>query len=174
MNVGWALAHAERLRGERSKNSVMAGTMKHQRQAGFLMAKIRQVGERVFLRRLKGSGIEINPAQGRIMFALWQQDGVSIQELAKKTQLGKSTLTSMLDRLEKMGYVQRRRSEQDRRKIMIHRTEKDRALEQQYVRLSEQMTELWYKGFAETEIDQFEAYLQRILTNVTEYERNDG
>ncbi len=61
------------------------------------MAKVRQVGERVFLRRLKGSEIEINPAQGRIMFALWKKDGISIQELAKKTQLGNSTLTSMLD-----------------------------------------------------------------------------
>ena len=71
--------------------------MKQQRQAGFLIAKVRQVGERVFLRRLKSSEIEINPAQGRIMFALWKQDGISIQELAKKTQLGNSTLTSMLD-----------------------------------------------------------------------------
>ena len=31
--------------------------------------------------------------------------------------------------------------------------------------LSEQMTELWYEGFAETEIDQFEASLQKILDN---------
>ena len=148
--------------------------MKHQRQAGFLMAKIRQVGERVFVRRLKDSGIEINPAQGRIMFALWQQDRVSIQELARKTQLGKSTLTSMLDRLEAMGYVRRQRSETDRRRIIIHRTDKDRALEQQYVDLSQQMTEIWYKGFSDTEADQFEAYLQRILDNVTECEKNDG
>ena len=85
----------------------MTDSMEQQRQAGFLMAKIRQVGERVFLRRLKGSQIEINPAQGRIMFALWRDDGVSIQELARKTQLGKSTLTSMLDRLEAMGYARR-------------------------------------------------------------------
>lgn len=152
----------------------MADRMKNQRQAGFLMAKIRQVGERVFLRRLKGSGVEINPAQGRIMFALWQQDGVSIQELAKKTQLGKSTLTSMLDRLEAMGYVQRRRSDNDRRKIIIYRTEKDKALERQYVTLSERMTEIWYKGFGDAEIEQFEAYLQRILDNLVACEKDDG
>jgi DNA-binding MarR family transcriptional regulator len=148
--------------------------MNQQRQAGFLMAKIRQVGERVFFRRLKGSGIEINPAQGRIMFALWQQDGVSIQQLVKGTRLGKSTLTSMLDRLEAMGYVRRRRSDKDRRKIIIDRTAKDKALERQYVALSEQMTEIWYRGFTDTEADQFEAYLQRILDNVTECEKNDG
>ncbi len=148
----------------------MTDSMKQQRQAGFLMAKVRQVGERVFLRRLKGSEIEINPAQGRIMFALWKQDGISIQELAKRTQLGKSTLTSMLDRLEAMGYVQRRRSDSDRRKIMIHRTEKDRATEKQYVAISERMTEVWYRGFDEAEIERFEACLQRILDNLIAFE----
>ena len=148
----------------------MTRTMKQQRQAGFLMAKIRQVGERIFLRKMKDSGAEINPAQGRIMFALWRSDGVSIQELAKKTQLGKSTLTSMLDRLEAMGYIRRQRSDSDRRRILIFRTAKDKALEKKYVELSEKMTELWYKGFAEVEIDQFETSLQKILDNVVAYE----
>ena len=150
----------------------MTDSMKQQRQAGFLMAKIRQVGERVFLRRMKHSGVEINPAQGRIMFALWKKDGISIHELVKKTQLGKSTLTSMLDRLETMGYVRRQRSDSDRRKILIFRTEKDKALERKYVELSEQMTELWYQGFAETEINQFEASLQKILDNLVKCENN--
>jgi DNA-binding MarR family transcriptional regulator len=148
--------------------------MKQQRQAGFLMAKIRQVGERIFDRKLKEYGIEINPAQGRIMFALWQKDGISIQELAKKTQLGKSTLTSMLDRLEMMGYVRRQRCKKDRRKILIARTKKDRVLEKEYVKLSEQMSEIWYKGFAANETDKFEAYLQRILNNLVDYENNDA
>jgi DNA-binding MarR family transcriptional regulator len=149
----------------------MTDSMKQQRQAGFLMAKIRQVGERVFFRRLKESGVEINPAQGRIMFALWQKDGVSIQELVRKTQLGKSTLTSMLDRLEAMGYLRRQRCEEDRRQILIYRTEKDRATEKQYIQLSERMTGIWYQSFTDAEADQFEAYLERILDNLTEYER---
>jgi len=144
--------------------------MKHQKQAGFLMAKIRQVGERIFYRTLKESGIEINPAQGRIMFALWQNDGISIQELAQKTQLGKSTLTSMLDRLETRGYIRRQRSERDRRKIFIFRTPKDKMMEKRYVELSKAMTELWYKGFAPEEIEAFEAYLQRILDNCIRFE----
>lgn len=148
----------------------MAKTMKHQKEGGFLMAKIRQVGERVFYRKLKESGIEINPAQGRIMFALWQNDGISIQELAGKTQLGKSTLTSMLDRLEAMGYLRRQRSEQDRRKVFIFRTPKDREMEKQYVELSEAMTELWYQGFSSQEIETFETYLRRILDNLTDLE----
>ncbi len=138
------------------------------------MAKIRQVGERIFDRKLKEYGVEINPAQGRIMFALWQKDDISIQELAKKTQLGKSTLTSMLDRLEIMGYVRRQRCKKDRRKILIARTKKDRALEKEYVKLSEQMTEIWYRGFSAEKINGFEACLQRILNNLVGYENRDA
>jgi DNA-binding MarR family transcriptional regulator len=144
--------------------------MKSQRQGGFLMAKIRQVGGRIAERILREYNIEITSAQGRIMFALWQQDGISINELAKKTQLGKSTLTSMLDRLEKMGYIKRRRSGKDRRIILIRRTKKDRDLEGKYVEVSQQMTKLYYKDFNKNEIDRFEKDLARILNNLTDFE----
>jgi DNA-binding MarR family transcriptional regulator len=145
-------------------------TMKQQRQAGFLMAKIRQVGDRIFLRKLKDYGIEINPAQGRIMFALWQKDGTAINELAQKTKLEKSTLTSMLDRLEEMGYIRRQRSRKDRRKILICRTKKDKAMENRYVEVSQELTRLFYRGFTAGEISRFEQDLKRILNNITAFE----
>ncbi len=136
------------------------------------MAKIRQVGGRISERILKQYNIEINSAQGRIMFVLWQNDGISINELAKKTHLKKSTLTSMLDRLENMGYIRRQRSKKDRRKILIKRTEKDRTMEKKYVEVSEEMTRLFYKGFSKSQIDRFEKDLERILNNLTEFEAN--
>jgi DNA-binding MarR family transcriptional regulator len=144
--------------------------MKSQSQGGFLMAKIRQVGGRIAERILREYDIEITSAQGRIMFALWQQDGVSMNELARKTQLGKSTLKSMIDRLEKMGYVKRQRPEKDRRKILIRRTEKDKALESKYVEVTQEMTKLYYKGFSKSEIERFENALSRILKNLTDFE----
>ncbi len=150
----------------------MKNTMKQHRQAGFLMAKIRQVGGRISDRIMKKYGIEINSAQGRILFALWKEDDISINELAKKTQLKKSTLTSMLDRLEKMGYVKRLRSKKDRRIILIKRTEKDKALENKYVEVSKEMTQLFYEGFSLKQIDRFEQDLERILNNLTEFEAN--
>lgn len=146
--------------------------MKEQRQAGFLMAKIRQVSGRIFERMLNRYNIEINSAQGRIMFALWQQDNISINELTKKTQLKKSTLTSMLDRLEGMGYIRRERSKKDRRVILIERTKKDKNLENKYVELSQKHAKLFYRGFSENQIEQFEKDLEQILNNLTAFEAN--
>ena len=148
--------------------------MKRQRQGGFLIAKIHQLAGRILSRKLRQYGIAINPAQGRIMFALWQNDGVPIVELVKKTSLGKSTLTSMLDRLESSGYVTRIQCADDRRVILVQRTEKDKAFEKLYVKLSQDMTNLFYRGFEKKEIDQFETHLSRIFDNLTRYEKSSS
>lgn len=144
--------------------------MRNQRQGGFLISKIHHLGGRVFGRKLQEYQVEINPAQGRIMFVLWREDNIPINELAKKTSLAKSTLTSMLDRLEEAGYVERVRSEEDRRQVLIRRTEKDKAWQEVYVQVSQDMTRLFYAGFSESEIDKFEGYLGRILDNLLAHE----
>jgi DNA-binding MarR family transcriptional regulator len=136
-------------------------------QGGFLMAKIHQLSGRIFSRLLKKAEItEINPAQGRIMFVLWQNDGISIGNLAQRTSLSKSTLTSMLDRLENSGFIQRRHSKTDRREILIFRTEKDKSLQAVYVQVSEEMTDKYYADFSQEEIVTFEEFLKRIYRNL--------
>lgn len=140
------------------------------REGGFLIAKIHHVAGRVFSRMLKAHGIEFNSAQGRILFALWQEDGVPIRELSKRTSLGKSTLTSMLDRLEAAGYIARERSATDRREVLIRRTTKDRETENVYRCVSAEMTDVFYAGLADAEITRFETTLEAILGNLSHYE----
>jgi len=140
--------------------------MKNQRQGGFLITKIHQAAGRVFASRLKEHDVELNPAQGRIMFVLWQHGSMPIKELATHTSLGKSTLTSMLDRLEKSGYVARVHDEKDRRRILIQTTSKDAALQQLYQTVSNEMTELFYNGLSEPQRDEFEDCLKLIFANL--------
>lgn len=143
--------------------------MKIQREGGFLIAKIHHLSGRIFAKILKKAGLnEINPAQGRILFALWKKDEVPISNLAKSTLLDQSTLTIMLDRLEKAGYVTRIPSKKDRRVILIKRTEKDKSLENKYTEVSNEMINLFYKGFTSKEIDEFENYSRRILANLAQ------
>lgn len=140
--------------------------MKQQRQGGFLISKIHQLANRIFTKFLSEYDIDINSAQGRILFPLWRKDGISIAELSKKTALGKSTLTSMLDRLEESGHIERKHSKEDRRKILIFLTEKNKELSKRYLEVSQKMTEIFYQDFLSEEIDQFEEYLERLLSNL--------
>jgi DNA-binding MarR family transcriptional regulator len=146
--------------------------MRRQRQGGFLIAKIHQLAGRIFNRKLKEAGIELNPAQGRIMFVLWQKDRIPINELARRTSLSNSTLTSMLDRLESSGYISRVRDHEDRRVMLIERTAKDKTFESRYTGVSQDMTRLFYKDFTKQEIEQLERQLKIILANLTDHERN--
>jgi DNA-binding MarR family transcriptional regulator len=141
--------------------------MKRQRSGGFLISKIHRLSGRIFTKLLKEYNIkEINRAQGRIMFPLWKEDGISIAELSQKTALSKTSLTSMLDRLEKAGHIKRVHSKEDRRKVLIYLTEKNIALAEKYSEVSKEMTKLYYEGFNSEEIDEFEKYLERILDNL--------
>jgi DNA-binding MarR family transcriptional regulator len=145
-----------------------------QRAGGFLITQIHQLGRRVFAELLKQHEIVIGPGQGRILFALWQKDGVPINELVERTLLRKSTLSELLDNLEKAGYVRREQSEDDRRKILIKLTERTHKLQNVYVNLSIEMTKIFYDGFSMDEIDEFEAYLQRILSNLIPHDSESG
>ena len=144
--------------------------MEKLREGGFLMSKIRKLSERIFAKILRDFNVsEITSAQGRVMFPLWQKDDISFQELKKKTSLSKATLSHMLDNLEKGGHIKRVRDVNDKRTINIKLTKKNKALQDKFLQVSNEMRNIFYKDFTEEEIDEFENYLRRLLENLTNY-----
>ena len=136
-------------------------------QGGYLISRIHRMGGRLFDRLLSEADIDaFNGAQGRILYVLWQEDGVSISEIAQRTGLANTTLTSMIDRLEEAELIRREAVPGDRRRQRIVLTEKARALKNDYERISQRMNDLYYVGFTEEEYAQLEGYLLRILSNL--------
>ena len=139
------------------------------KQGGFLMSQIRHLGGRKWEKMLKESGVDVfNGAQGRILYVLWENDPLTITEIGKLTSLAKTTLTSMLDRMETAGLIKRVPDSKNRRQIFIVITEKAKAYRQKYDQLSEEMNDLFYGGFSNDEIKEFENKLQRIIGNLEE------
>ncbi len=138
---------------------------------GFLISQIKQIQGRIFERLLSSANIEeFNGAQGRILYVLWQQDTLPIVELGRRTGLAKSTLTSMLDRMEAQGHIARLADKTDRRQIKICLTSRAKSLNVAYQRVSEQMNAIFYRGFSEEQISRFEDDLRRILDNLNQKE----
>ena len=149
--------------------------MEKLREGGFLISKIKQISGRIFNRKLKEYDInDLNTAQGRIIFSLWQNDNVPISELARHTSLGKTTLTSMLDRLDQSGYIIRNVDENDRRKTLVALSDKVKSIEGRHEAVSKEMTSLFYKGLSEEQIDVFENTLRHILANLVDYEEKNS
>ena len=136
-------------------------------KGGFLISRIKQAGGRRFDRLLDEAGVDaFNGAQGRILYVLWQGDGLTISQISAQTSLANTTLTSMLDRMETGALIRREPSPKDRRAQLIFLTESAWALREDYDRISQQMNELYYDGFTEDEVRQLEGYLMRILANL--------
>lgn len=145
--------------------------MTRKTDGGFLISQTKQIQGRVFEKLLSKADIqEFNGAQGRILYVLWQEDFVPIFELSKKTGLAKTTLTSMLDRMEQSDLLVRVFDKKDRRQIRITLTDKAKSLQCEYEKISAEMTEIFYKGFRSNEIDMFEGMLVKIIKNLMEAE----
>ena len=136
-------------------------------KAGHTISQIRQVSNRIFERILSERKIDaFNGAQGRILYVLWQEEYISLRELADRTGLAATTLTSMIDRMEASELVCRAADPTDRRKTLLTLTARARMLQSDYTEVSDQMTNIFYTGFTEEEIRQCERMLERIHTNL--------
>lgn len=136
---------------------------------GFLVSKIKQLSDRIFERILARHGIDaFNGAQGRILYVLWQEDGVPIKTISEKCGLAITSLTTMLERMEKQGLIRRVQSDDDKRKTLLYLTEIAKSLRDEAEIVSRQMNDVFYKGFNSDEIEQFEAYLDRVRNNLEE------
>ena len=137
---------------------------------GFLVTKVKQLGDRIFQKILSEKDVDaFNGPQGRILYVLWQEDGVPIKTISEKSGLAITSLTTMLERVEKSELISRRQDEADRRKTLLFLTQKARNLKQDYDSVSEQMGEIYYDGFTKKEIIEFESYLERIMNNLEKW-----
>ena len=140
---------------------------------GFLVTKIKQLGDRIFEKILSEKNIDaFNGAQGRILYVLWQEDGISIRSLSTKCGLAITSLTTMLERMEKQGLIRRVQSETDKRKTLLFLTERAYALKNEYDFVSKEMGNIYYKGFSDEEIILFDGYLDRIRKNLEEWRQS--
>ncbi len=63
-----------------------------------------------------------------VLLVLWEHDGISVSEIGEKLMLDNGTLSPLLKKMEQAGWVERRRSTEDDRVVIITLTEAGRAL----------------------------------------------
>ena len=138
-------------------------------RTGFLISQVKQVQSRIFQRLLTESGVEeFNGPQGRILYVLWQEDGIPIARLVQQTGLAKSTLTAMLARMEDSGLITRENSSTDKRQVIICLTDTAKGLQNKYEQVSEEMNRLFYRGMTQEDADILDGLLERVLANLQE------
>jgi DNA-binding MarR family transcriptional regulator len=74
-----------------------------------------------------------------VMMLLWERDGVSLNDVARRARLDPAAATPLLKLLEARGLVARRRSSEDERRLVVTVTEEGRELQQQASRVADEM-----------------------------------
>lgn len=65
-----------------------------------------------------------------VFLVLWEKDGISVSEIGEKLMLDNGTLSPLLKKMEKAGYVKRSRCREDDRVVEVTLTEEGRALQE--------------------------------------------
>jgi DNA-binding MarR family transcriptional regulator len=109
--------------------------------------------------RDKVSHYGLTPTQFFLLIALYEENGILITALAKKVALDKSTLTSLLDRLERDDLIQRTAHPTDRRIIQIYLTPKAEAMRDDLLRIYSEVNGLFLSRLTSEELKNFEEIL---------------
>jgi len=107
----------------------------------------------------------------RVLAALREKDGRRMGDLAKTTSIEVSTLTRLVDNMEKDGLVMRRREAGDARAISLHVTASGRRLTQRIVPIAERYEAVALKGFTAGEAEVLKKALRRLYDNMDALEK---
>ena len=134
---------------------------------------IRLLNGRIFQKLLRQDPDSLyRSEQGKILAVLWNSETgcATATDIALATGLANNTLTTMIKNLEEQNLVIISPCGIDKRKKYVKLTEQGWSQKEVGHRVSQKLDAIFYKGFSEDEIRQFESYQERILDNLKEKE----
>jgi len=105
------------------------------------------------------SGIEVTPIQVMLLFFLQKNDSSSLTQISQGLMLENPTVTGLVDRLEKSGYVKRSDHPDDRRVYLVNLTEKGNRVANKALPIVKKLNEEIKKGYSREEIEGFKKVL---------------
>jgi DNA-binding MarR family transcriptional regulator len=119
------------IRGDGTFQVGRGQSMKMEYRMGFLLSRATWAMNNFVNRMLKESGLaDISVAYFAVLQALWDEDGLNISDLGARAHLEKSTMTSLIDRMEGAGLLRREDHPTDRRAYKICLTARGKELEE--------------------------------------------
>ena len=95
--------------------------------------------------------LDLYRGQPPVLFALWEQEGLTHSELAARLHVKPATITKMINRMEKTGFVQRRSDSEDQRVSRVYLTDAGRAIQNEVERVWRTLLEETFVGFSPEE-----------------------
>jgi DNA-binding MarR family transcriptional regulator len=109
---------------------------------------------------------QVTPRQYAVLSRLWQQDCLTLTELARRLYADPSSLCRTIVLMERSGLVQRQRDQQDRRIFRIKLSKRGRALKRRLQRLVRTHEKETVRGLSPAEVKVVSGAMRKMLGNL--------
>jgi DNA-binding MarR family transcriptional regulator len=115
------------------------------------------------------SGVEqVKPAYLCVLMSLWQEDGLKVIELGKRAGLEPSTMTGLLDRMQRDDLVTRTPDPHDRRVLRIYLTTIGQSVRTVVLKVVDKVLTRVFAGISDDDISHTKNLLRQVLANAHE------
>jgi DNA-binding MarR family transcriptional regulator len=125
----------------------------------FLISKVCQKLIINLQKAFSEGGVEVTPIQVMLLFFLQKNDGSSLTQISQGLMLENPTITGLIDRLEKLGYVKRSDHPNDRRVYLVYLTEKGNNVAKKALPIVKKLNKQIKEGYSKGEIEAFKKVL---------------
>jgi len=112
----------------------------------------------------KLSSLGITPSQYSVLSCLWGRSHATPKQLAETLGIETSTISGLLDRLQKNGFIDRIVNSEDRREVQVVATQKGRDLEGPVTKIIDEVNYEVLKNFSPEDVDKLKETLRIIAS----------
>ena len=142
----------------------MSEEFDRQSSFGWMINVVANLAAKKFDKELKKHGLSI--ALWPTMMCLWEEEGITQTDIAKKSKVENSTTTRTLDKLENLGLLERRSDPNSRRSFRIYLTDSGRALKSKLIHIPVEINQEMLNSLDKEEQRTMIALLQKIVADV--------
>jgi DNA-binding MarR family transcriptional regulator len=110
--------------------------------------------------------LDLYRGQPSVLRALWEQEGLMHADLARSLHVQPATITKMLQRMERAGFLERRPDAEDQRISRVYLTEAGRAIRTDVQQVWHRLEEEAFAGFTLEERTLVRRFFVRIRENL--------
>lgn len=138
----------------------------NEREIISLISKVRENANSFIIAQMEAWGIKgLVTSHGDILCELFENGKLSMKDLTEKIGRDKSTVTVLVDKLLKHGYVDKARDDEDNRIVFVTLTKKGEELQPMFETISKELIATAYKEISQEEKERLIETLKKIKSN---------
>ena len=135
---------------------------------GFILVKTGRLIENRLKINFDKEKISVTPQQWSVLTVLWNEDGISQQQLANSFSKDKTSMTRLLNNMEKNQLIYRKQDDKDKRNKKVFLTEKSRSLKSNSIKIAEKTLVDALKGISHSDLMLSKHVLKKINNNLND------